>query len=71
MDEGRRATSPGIVPAWQGFFEKGLKTNPLDFAGCAAAGLLFPWRVHPAPARRLEAPTTTGHFKPAAAYEPK
>jgi hypothetical protein len=35
----------------------------------AAVGLRCPWLWHPAPARRLEAPATTGHFKPAAAYK--
>ena len=34
----------------------------------AAAGLNCPWLGHPAPAWRLEATTTTGCFKPAAAY---
>ena len=36
-DEGHRATSPRIDPAWQAFFEKWLKTNPIQFAGYDAA----------------------------------
>jgi hypothetical protein len=34
----------------------------------AAAGFKGPWLGHPAPARRLEASTTTGHGNSAAAY---
>jgi hypothetical protein len=35
-DEGHRATSPRIAPAWQGFFEKWLKTGLIEFTGYQA-----------------------------------
>jgi hypothetical protein len=36
----------------------------------AAAVLKCRWLGHPAAVRRLEAPATTGHLKPARAYKP-